>query len=149
MALTPEETIAVLLATDEELVALRGDDEADKFFIGLDLVPQNTPLPFQVVTVTDSDPERHLGGRNPFVTTQMDIDHYTDTAGECMELARLTRNALEGSRMTVVDGNDVLDVEYLHWIDQTHVQMTGVPGDDHSVAHIRQQFEMMSASPVG
>ncbi len=139
--------MAVLLADDATVTAVRGT--GDKFFVGIDLVPDTIERPFQHCVVTNTEPERHLAGRNGFVATTFDIDNYADDSGTCLDLARVSRLALDGYKGVITDGNDALDVIYIHWLDETHVTSVALSGSDRAVAYIRQQYEMFTKNPAG
>lgn len=137
--MSPVEAISVILDADASVTALR----SDRFYIGINLVPSGPARPYQYCDQTDVQEFRHMTGRTGFANVSFELETYSDTADECINLARVSRLALDQFNGVVSDDGDEFDIKTIKLDDESHVAPLPIPGQERALAVIRQSYQMI------
>lgn len=139
--MSPCEAISIILDNDADVTALR----ADRYYIGLNMVPSRIERPYQYCDQRDAQEFRHMTGRTGFASVVFELETYADTPDGCIDLAHESRAALDEFKGLVTDESDgdTFDVISIKLDDESHVVPLPIPGRETALALIRQSYRMI------
>lgn len=137
--MSPCEAVSIILDNDASVTALRGD----RYYLGINMIPSGHDRPYQYCDQLDSQEFRHMTGRTGFASAQFELEHYADTPDDCINLAHVSRLALDQFNGVVTDDSDEFDITSIKLDDESHVAPMPISGQEQSLAVIRQSYQMI------